>query len=447
MSTWVPRADDDDHEANDTGKETVRGLDLDADTVWMAAQDPGEALGDYEEPDLPSGTVLLSHVRPAEREWLWPGRIPLGAITMLDGDPGLGKSLVTLDLIARVTTGRPMPDGTCVIDWPAGVVLLASEDDLGGTIVPRLRAMGADLRRVAALRTAEVYDERTDKVIGHRPLLLPRDIDDLEWPVEDMIAVLVVIDPLMAYLEPSVNSWRDQDVRTALAPLADMATRDRLAVVAVRHLNKSGGGNPLYRGGGSIAFIGAARSGLLVAKSPDDPEHERILAGSKSNLGPPLPSLRYRLRPLDDDPFGQSVTVEWLGPSEHTAASLLSEPAAVREDEPGAKDEAEAFLRAALREGPRPAAEVDAEARGLSIAKSTLKRARRELGVESIRKGYGTGGLWLWALPQPKPTLQLEEAQPAVADGSTPKSPLASISASDDTTREPSGDGPAEAVS
>lgn len=418
MSKWVMWTDDDaENGAEEEG--AVRELDLveieregrwrtlDADTTRMAARDASasDAVGgrddEYEEPELSKGAVLLSHVRPAEREWLWPGHIPVGAITLLDGDPGLGKSLIALDLIARVTTGRPMPDGTCSIDWPAGVVLLAAEDELGATIVPRLLAAGADMRRVAVLRQAEIYDERTDKVLGYRDVQLPRDEIDVSMAATGVEAVLVVIDPLMSYLEPSINSWRDQDVRAALAPLAEMAQRNSLAVLAVRHLNKAGGSNPLYRGGGSIGFIDAARSGLLVAKSPDDPEHERILAGTKSNLGAPLPSLRYRLRSLDDDdPYSQSVRVEWLGASEHTAASLLSQPTA--DEEPGAKDEAVAFLRTALREGPRPAAEVEAEAHGLSISKTTLRRARRLIGVETVHKGYSTGSAWLWSLPQPK---------------------------------------------
>jgi AAA domain-containing protein len=339
--------------------------------------------------------IIMSAIPEVKTRWLWQGRIPLRAITILDGDPGLGKSLLTLDLIARLTTGRPMPDGTPSVfgTVPANALLLSAEDDLATTIRPRLRAAGADLDWVAWLGEAMYWKDDRDETNYYRPLRLPRDIDSLERAVEVMNANLVVIDPLTAFLEEGVNSWRDSDVRAALAPVMDLAQRGWLAVVAVRHLNKAQGANALYRGGGSIGIIGAARSGLLVAKSPDDPEHERILAATKSNLGPPMPALRYRIQPAEDG----TPRVEWLGPSPHTASQLLRPPD--ENDEPSAEEEAMEFLRAALADGERLVAEVEAEARQMAISSRTLKRGRVRLGVRKRREGFGAGGRWYWSLP------------------------------------------------
>ncbi len=140
----------------------------------------------------------LSEVEPLPVEWLWRGRIPRGAITILDGDPGLGKSTLTLDLAARVTTARPMPDGTEGV--PGGVVLLSAEDDVARTIVPRLRAAGADCSRVVAFSAVADKDGKEDIPS------FPSDLSALEEAIERVGAVLVIIDPLVAYLDDKVNA-------------------------------------------------------------------------------------------------------------------------------------------------------------------------------------------------------------------------------------------------
>ena len=304
------------------------------------------------------GGTLLSDIQPREVEWLWQDHIPLGAITLLDGDPGLGKSLITLDLAARVTTGRGMPDEPDALlrelrGEPYGVVLLSAEDDLARTILPRLRAAGGEDERVYAI--TDVHETGADGSEHTRPFVLPRDIPILAEGIALVRARLVVIDPLTAYLDLRVNSWNDQHVRAALAPLARLAEETGVAILILRHLNKSAGGSALYRGGGFIGISGAARSGLLAAKDPDDPEHQRVLASSKSNLGPPPPSLRYRLLPVGD---GAYARVEWLEESHRTAQELLR----AQMDEEGdggqsALEEARDFLRTFLAEGPRRATE------------------------------------------------------------------------------------------
>jgi hypothetical protein len=321
--------------------------------------------------------TLFSEVKIESLQWLWPGRIPLGKVTILDGDPGLGKSLIAVDLAARVTTGRGMPDESDALlrsphGAPHGVVLLSAEDGPGDTIAPRLLTAGADLALVLDLHNVPDLDMST-RTPYERGLLLPRDLRTLERGIKRMQARLVVIDPLMAFLDPSVNSFRDQDARTVLLePLKRLAEETGAAILLLRHLNKRESGNAVHRGGGSIGFIGAARSGLLVAKDPDDPEHQRALASGKSNLGPPPPALRYRLIVADGE---TQPRVEWLGACGYTADTLVAQSAG---DELGALEGATLWLEEALADGTRPAAEMKRLARQAGISLATLRRARRK---------------------------------------------------------------------
>jgi AAA domain-containing protein len=341
-------------------------------------------------------------VRIEPVRWLWPGRIPLGKLTILDGDPGLGKSLITLDLIARVTSGRGMPAELDALvrelsGEPHGAVLLSAEDGLGDTIAPRLLAAGATLERIIALQTVRDLDI-TAGTTYERSFLLPRDLETLAAAVEGIRARLVVIDPLMAFLDPSINSFRDQDARATLAPLSRLAEATGAAVLNLRHLNKSAGGNALYRGGGSIGIIGAARSGLLAAKDPNDPEHQRVLASSKSNLGPPLPSLRYRL--VVDESQTQP-RVEWLGACDYTAGMLLA--ASGEEEKSGALEEATAWLGELLADGPRPGGEIKRLATQAGISERTLGRAREQVCGKPERVGFGGAMQSLWSLRPSEP--------------------------------------------
>ena len=211
---------------------------------------------DDQQPTPPDGTVRLSDVKRELVRWLWQGRIPLGKITIIQGDPGLGKSTISLDLGARVSRGLPMPDGTFGIG-PAGVLILSAEDGLSDTVRPRLEAAGADLDRVRA----QTWVARPDK-----PPVIPSDLDAIAASIRKYDVALTIIDPMMAFLGADVGSNNNQDIRRALAPVKAMAEELGVAVVFVHHLNK-GSGPAIYRGGGSIGISAAARCVLVVGKN------------------------------------------------------------------------------------------------------------------------------------------------------------------------------------
>ena len=329
--------------------------------------------------------VLLSEVRPERVRWLWDRRIALGKLNLVDGDPGTGKSAATTDLAARVSVGKPWPDGAeCKV---GGVVILSAEDGLADTIRPRFDAAGGDPSKAVAVSTVP------DGEGNERQIAIPDDLHVIEAAIERVGALLVVVDPLMAFLPGDVNSHRDQDVRRALAPLARLAERTGAAVVVVRHLNKGTGGNALYRGGGSIGIVGAARSGLLIAKHPED-DGRRVLASIKSNLAAPAPSLVFGL----SGTVSGAVRVDWKGESSLDACALLSAP--TDPEERSALEEAKDFIQDILDDGPVAAKDAESEGRQAGIEPRTLKRAKQKLGVVSERQGgIGERGSWYWRLP------------------------------------------------
>src|SRR6266568_8483765 len=199
-------------------------------------------------PNSESPGLLLSEVETQEITWLWEKRIPTGKITLLDGDPGMGKSLIAAHIAACVSTGRPMPDGTP--GKQGGIILIAPEDSPEDTLKPRLEAAGGDPSQVLLLNTVEDLDPTRRKMYD-RPFSLAQDLDLLEKTIKRMQAVLVIIDPLMAVLGNTIDSSRDQSVREAFTPLAQLAERTGCAILMIRHLSRGSAGHPLYRGAGS----------------------------------------------------------------------------------------------------------------------------------------------------------------------------------------------------
>lgn len=341
------------------------------------------------------GTVVAD-VEREQIQWLWKGRLAFGKITILDGDPGTGKSTLTCDIIARFTTGREF-FGHPGPGEPGCAVIVTGEDSIPDTIRPRLEESRADLTRITVLQTFQVYDEKTGRHIDQVPVL-PDDISIIENVVVERRARLLVIDPLMAHLASGVNAFKDQDVRRALTPLARLADDYRIVVIIVRHLNKMPGGNPLYRGGGSIGIVGAARTAMLLGRDPGD-DDALVLASTKSNLGKLAPSLSLRIIASKSDP--EVGVIQWLGESTHSAAALLNQP---KHRESPELDRAKEWLLTQLEDGdPHPARQLWERAEVADLNQKTVRRAIKVLGIVVERIGRIAGqGAWYWSLPPAK---------------------------------------------
>jgi len=332
-------------------------------------------------------TILASSVKPEEVEWLWDKRIPFGKLTIFDGDPDQGKSVVTMDIASRVSTGRGFPGGaTCEV---GNVAIANVEDGIADTIVPRLTAHGADLDRI------QIIDGVPDGESNKRVLDIPGDVPILERLVVRRKIKLLIVDPVLTMLGGDAN--KDQDARKALTPLRDMAERTGCAIIAVRHLNKNVGLKAIQRGGGNMGLIGVARAGAFFATDPED-EKRRIMAQHKSNLAEKAPSLLYRITGAEVVHEGVSINtacIEWLGTSEYDANGLAADGNTPHER--SELEDAKEFLREELSGGPMWAKTVLKDASEAGVSKTTLYRAKAQLKVKS-EKIADEG--WQWELPQ-----------------------------------------------
>jgi hypothetical protein len=324
--------------------------------------------------------VRLADVTPEPVDWLWPGRLARGKLTLFAGDPGLGKSLVTMDLAARLSRGAFWPDGTIA---PRGTTLLLSaEDGLADTIRPRLDRHDGDAAAVHVLTAVRDKD-------AHRPLDLAGDLARLADAIRQVRPSLIVIDPLTAYLGET-DAHRDGEVRALLAPLVALLEQERVALLAVAHLSKDQQRSALHRPGGSVAFIAAARLALCLGADPTDPDR-RVLAGLKSNLGPLPPTFAFRV--VDGRVTWEDTPVEGLD-----VETLLHSPQADRAEQ----SDAEGVLSELLAdESAWPLDAKDALAAGHAhgVHERTMRRAARRLGIRIDRVGFGRGGCWLWQRP------------------------------------------------
>jgi len=349
--------------------------------------DYSQIFAEYTEACAP-GAVLrrISDIPAQELRWLWPGRIPLGKLTLFAGDPGLGKSFVTLDIAAHVTRGKTWPDGTPGSGERGSVIILSAEDDAADTIRPRLDAAGADLDRILILQAVRRARPSGETTLEH--FSLETDVLALQDAVASVNDPgLIILDPISAYLG-STDSHVNARVRGLLAPLAELAGSLRVAVVAVDHLSKSN--RPaLYRPNGSIAFTAAARAVWLFAKNPDDPTQRLMLPG-KMNLAPDQLGLSYTFQERSQG----VVVVAWGGPVRLTADAALEPEATGEKSE---RLEAMEWLREQLSGGPLTAKQIRTDAKTAGFSWSTLRRAKDTLGVVHSKQGFALG--WVWELP------------------------------------------------
>ena len=331
---------------------------------------------DYEEDeDTGDGWICAADVKSEYVEWLWKPYIALGKITLFDGDPGVGKSWATCAIAAAVSRGYGLPEG--LGGEARTVLMLSAEDGLGDTIRPRLETLGADLSNIILRNKAITFDEEGLKV--------------LEAKVAESRPSIVIIDPLFAFVGGKVNIYKDNEVRAILTPIAAMAEKYHCAFIALRHLTKQQQ-KAIYAGGGSMAFLGAARSALLFGCDSDNPNVFGFVH-AKSNLAPKGTAVGYKIERTEDE----RGRFNWVSECDLTAEKIIgSSDSNSRQKSRGV--EAEEFLCEILKNGPQLAEEIERQAKRKAIALPTLQRAKKNLEVESFRVTPGVGKWW-WRLP------------------------------------------------
>jgi hypothetical protein len=328
--------------------------------------------------------VPVSAVETEFVDWLFKPYIPVGKLTLLEGDPESGKTYVALALSAAVTTGRgldfeiPVLGKSQLVGEPANVVYFSAEDGIGDTIKPRFASLGGDERRLHVAK---------DGAAG----FTLSQIDRLDEVLSGLKPVLLVIDPLQAFLGANVDMHRANQVRPVLSPLSSLAEKHRCAILLIRHLNKSVQQKTQYRGMGSIDFTATARSVLLAGTDPRRPGGFALLQ-TKCSVARKGPGILYS---IDDS------GLHWDGQADLSASDLMQ--ASANSGQPPRGGRAVEFLRQMLSAGPVASAEVNAKAQAEDISMRSLNRAKDELGV--ICQPAGFQGGWIWRLPPVTGTL------------------------------------------
>lgn len=323
----------------------------------------------------PGAEPILVLLRDVEREdvpFLWHPYLPMGKLTIADGDPGTRKSWLCSGIATAVSLGLGLPADPRQDAGPQKVLILAGEDGLEDTVRPRMEDMGADLNLITAL---------TGLIKNQQERVIMFDADGLvalEEAVRRVQPTLVIIDPLVAFIGGQMDMGKSNEVRALLRPLANMAQQYGFALICTRHLTKSTT-SALYRGQGSIDFNATARSVLGVAIDPDNPE-QSIVAHIKSSLTRKGMSQPYS---LVNGPLGTELA--WGAPLAIEAEELFGQNSGV--DDMSSLEEAKAFLTEVLFEGPLASSEVAKLARDIGVADRTLRRAKTELGVTWRRAG------------------------------------------------------------
>lgn len=315
--------------------------------------------------------------------WVWPKYIPAGKLTILAGDPSMGKSTMAIDLVSRITRGAVMPCGNRGV---TGSCLIASaEDSAADTLAPRLKASGAIASKVHILDHVKMEGE--DET---RPLSLPLDLVLLRTCIENMGARLMIIDPLDSFLGGEVDTHKNADIRRTLHPLEKMAEETGAAILVLAHLRKSGSEeNGLYRVSGSIGFTAAARSVLGVTEI----DKKRILYPMKNNLSKRPDAFHYEVvsHYLEDDKIGTSK-IQWLGVIEFDPNTKTT---AVSSD-PSTKAAAE-WLKSLMSEKDEPMSSefIFKQAKLAGVNKTHMMKAKDDLGITAIRQAND----WVWVFP------------------------------------------------
>lgn len=321
--------------------------------------------------------INMEQVEIEKIDWLLYPFIPFGKVTIVQGDPGEGKTTMVLQIIAKLTKGEAvlpsdsdesaLEEKTMVLE-PVNVIYQTAEDGLGDTIKPRLLSAGADCSRVMVIDDGDQALTMMDA--------------RLEEAIIQTKARLVVLDPIQGFLGADVDMHRANEIRPLMKRVALLAEKYHCAIILIGHMNKNSNGKSSYRGLGSIDFQAAARSVLIVGRIKDEPEI-RVVCHVKSSLAPEGKSIAFR---LDKD-----TGFEWIGEYDISADDLLSG------DNRGQKIHvAKEFLQEVLASGSVAQTKVAEEAESRGIKKKTLWNAKKELEIDSVK----IGNQWFWMLPE-----------------------------------------------
>ena len=322
-------------------------------------------------------------VKPEAVTWVWDKRYPRGKFVLLQGDPGLGKSLISTDLAACVSTGRAMPgEAPGTVHEPFNVVMLVNEDDLASTIRPRLDMAGADLERIS------IIEGQYDAEGALLPLNLA-DYTQLEHALMTTGAVMLIIDPLFGHLPAGISISKEEEIRHLLAPLIALVAKLGVVLVGIRHLNQSVDLPSQYRGLGAGVWTAQARSELSVMVDPTNDAAGRkryVLGRSKGNLGIEPPVLTYSIAAENDNDAPYIVWGET--PSPMTWDELIREAATARKGDSAVSKAQTAVLRVITEAGADGITWAEAvDIIGLQgHSEGSARRARSELAPDIVSR-------------------------------------------------------------
>lgn len=328
-------------------------------------------------------------IKPQAVKWLWHGWLERGALHMLAGQPGTGKTTIAMALAAAITAGGKWPDGSRAEQGE--IVIWSGEDDLPTTLVPRLCASGADMSRVNF-----VEGVRDGK--GVRSFDPATDTEPLAAALADFTDVrLLIVDPIVSAV--GGDSHKNAEVRRSLQPLVQLAQRHDCALLGITHFSKgTSGRSPVERLTGSLAFAALARLVMVTARAEaqgDEPARQ-FLARAKANHGPSDGGFAYDLRQVEL-PGHKGIEASCVAWGEALVGSATELLAAAEAPDDGTGQDAAGFLREILSKGARPAKEVFEEAGNAGFSKDAMNRAKRKLGVATVKAGMSGG--WTWRLP------------------------------------------------
>lgn len=312
--------------------------------------------------------ICLDEVEAEDVDWLWYPYIPLRKVTLLEGDPGLGKSWITMSLASYISQGKKLPGAKKA--ERGKVLIMSCEDGISDTIKPRLQSLNANHSSIFAYEDMVILDDE--------------GLDEIEKAIKQIEPVLVIIDPLVAYMGGRVDLNKANETRQVMAGLADLAEQNNVAIVGIRHLTKGSKEKSIYRGTGSVDIIGAARSALMVLQHPDEKDF-RAVCHIKSNLAPKGDTLEYSLTPGKSNPF------EWEGTNDMTAEQIMS---LIDKNKPtSSTDEALEFLTGFMKEGKLyEERELIKDCEGRGYQNKAIKKALELMSC--IKKKTRRGVFW-----------------------------------------------------